>query len=258
MELTTQHDGGFFSCCSVRLHFLIEFFNKYKQLPLNYVTKKYFECNKKYPDEDLTFHYFEHYNNSKEQIEYTKDIEFKEWFQYKIYNTLDLENLLPFIKKYFTPSRKILEIVEMMEKKYNIDYDNICVLFYRGNDKATEIKLPTIDYYIEYGKTILKDNPNIKFLIQSDETNFLNDMKEEFPNNLIFYDEIRHIYKKNTTVNEVYKETNYQYSLYYYAITLIMSKCNYIICNAGNCSLWMIFYRQHTNNIVELGACENI
>ena len=28
-----------------------------------------------------------------------------------------------------------------MEKKYDLDYDNICVLFFRGNDKATEIKL---------------------------------------------------------------------------------------------------------------------
>jgi hypothetical protein len=145
-----------------------------------------------------------------------------------------------------------------MEKKYNIDYDNICVLFFRGNDKATEIEMPSIDYYIDYGKSILEKNPNIKFLIQSDETNFINDMKEEFPNNLIFYDEIRHIYKKNTTVNKVFKETNYQYSLYYFAITLIMSKCKYIICNSGNCSLWMVFYRQCTNNIIQLSACDNL
>ena len=174
------------------------------------------------------------------------------------FDKLDLESLLPFVRKYFTPTQKIFDIVKMMEEKYNIDYENICVLFFRGNDKATEIDLPAIDYYYEYGKAILEKNPNIKFLIQSDETNFINDMKEEFPNNLIFYDEIRHIYKKNTTVNKVFKETNYQYSLYYFAITLIMSRCKHIICNSGNCSLWMVFYREKINNIVQLSACEDL
>ncbi len=258
LRLTTQHDGGFFSCCSVRLHFLIEFFNKYKSIPGTYVTKKYFECNKRDPEEDLTFHYFKHYDYNNEPIEYTKDIEFKEWFQYKIFNTLDLEGLKPFIIKYFTPTDVILDLQRLIEKKYKLDFDNICVLFYRGNDKATEMDLPPIDFYIEYGNQMLEKNPNIKFLIQSDETNFINQMKEEFPNNVVFYDEIRHMYKKNSTVNVVFKETNYEYSLLYYAITLIMSKCKYIICNAGNCSLWIVFYRGNCDNIVQLGACDKI
>jgi len=84
-------------------------------------------------------------------------------------------------------------------------------------------------------------------------------MKEEFPNNIIFYDEIRHMYKKCSTVNNlVNKQQNYVYSLYYYAITLIMSKCKYVICNAGNCSLWIAFYRKNANNIIQFCACENI
>ena len=84
-------------------------------------------------------------------------------------------------------------------------------------------------------------------------------MKEEFPNNIIFNDEIRHMYKKNATVNHASdKQKNYKYSLYYYAITLIMSKCKYVICNSGNCSLWIVFYRKNNNNIIQFCACENI
>jgi hypothetical protein len=259
MELTTQHDGGFFSCCSVRLHFLIEFFNKHKELPVSYVTKKYFWCNKDDIDEDLTFHYFKHYNEIMKTINYERDIDFKEWYQYKLYNKMDMEGLLPFIEKYFTPSDFIINIQKEMEKKYDLDFDNICVLFFRGNDKATEIELPTIDYYIDSAKEILEKEPNIKFLIQSDETNFINQMKDEFPNNIVFNDEIRHMYKKNATVNHISdKQKNYKYSLYYYAITLIMSKCKYVICNAGNCSLWIMFYRQNANNIIQFCACENM
>jgi hypothetical protein len=259
MEFTTQHDGGFFSCCSVRLHFLIEFFNNHKELPYSYVTKKYFLCNKDNEDDDLTFNYFKHYNEIPKQITYEREIDFKEWYQYKNYTKIDMEGLLPFIEKYFTPSDIIINIQKEMEKKYDLDYDNICVLFFRGNDKATEIKLPPSDAYIDLAKELLEKDPNIKFLIQSDETNFINEMKEEFPNNIIFYDEIRHMYKKCATVNNISnKQQNYVYSLYYYAITLIMSKCKYVICNSGNCALWIAFYRQNADNIFQFCACENV
>jgi len=79
-----------------------------------------------------------------------------------------------------------------------------------------------------------------------------------FPNNIIFKDEIRHIYKTNTTVDVVFKESNYKYSLYFLAIILIMSKCKYIICNTGNCALWMFFFRKTTDNIIQLSALSNL
>lgn len=262
MELVAKHEGGFFSCCSVRLHYLIHHFNKYKEIPAIYNTTGFFTWYK--PDnyvDDITFQYFKHYNddiNKNIEITYTKDIDFNEWYQYKIYNTLDFENLEPFIRRYYTPSNIIEDIKTKLENKYSIDYNNICVLFFRGNDKATESKLPSYEYYIQYANEILKIDPNIKFLIQSDETNFITEMEEYFPNNIIFKDEIRHIHKTNTTVDVVYKEKNFEYSLYFFAIILIMSKCKYIICNSGNCGLWMYFYRKTTDNIVQLSAISNI
>jgi len=262
MELVIKHEGGFFSCCTVRLHYLIHHFNKYKEIPYILNSKDFFTWYKpeNYVD-DITFHYFKHYNdedNSKIQITYDTDIDFNEWYQYKIFNTLDFVRLEPFIQKYYTQSDTIENIKKNLENKYSIDYDNICVLFYRGNDKATESKLPGYDEYITYAETVITINPNIKFLIQSDETNFINEMQHYFPNNIIFKDEIRHIYKTNTTVDVVYKEKNYEFSLYFFAIILIISKCKYIICNSGNCALWMYFYRKTPENMVQLSAISNI
>ena len=39
-----------------------------------------------------------------------------------------------------------------MEQKYNLEYDNICVLFYRGNDKQTETYIPCYNDIIERAK----------------------------------------------------------------------------------------------------------
>ena len=36
-----------------------------------------------------------------------------------------------------------------------------------------------------------------------------------------------------------------------FASLLILSKCKYIICSSGNCSLWTIFYRGNAHNIFQ-------
>ncbi len=66
MELVVRHEGGFFSCCTVRLHYLIHHFNKYKSLPNIFNTKDFYTWYKpnNYTD-DITFHYFKHYNDEE-------------------------------------------------------------------------------------------------------------------------------------------------------------------------------------------------
>jgi hypothetical protein len=256
MALAISHNFGFFSCSTMRLHHLINYFHEHKKLPIVFDSSDCYEWYKHNDEDfDITFNYFKHYDGIPENIEYTRIINYKEWFQFKSYNQLDFEGIVPFIKKYFSPSDKILKIIKTMEEKYKLDYNNICVLFFRGNDKITEVELPSYDEYIYYGKYVLNLYPNVKFLIQSDETNFINTMANEFPNHIIFKDEIRHIQDNTTTVDKVFKKTNFQFSMNYLAITIIMSKCKYIICNTGNCSIWIMFYRENADNLIQFRAC---
>ena len=254
MKLIISHNSGFFSCNNIKLHYIIKYFNQYKKLPNEVDTKDSYGWYKNDDNEDITYHYFKHYNGIPETIEYTREIDFNEWYQSRIYTKLDYEGITPFINKYFSPSDRILKIIQEMEIKYNLDYNNIVVLFFRGNDKSTEVpQLPSYEEYIYYGELILKKNPNIKFLIQSDETNFILTMEKHFPNNnIIFRDEIRHIQDRTTTVDKINRKTNLKYSLNYLAITIIISKCSFIICNSGNCSLWIVLYRGNANNLILL------
>lgn len=258
--ITRAHDpeAGFYSCCSVRLHYLIEYFNVYKKIPQIYDCKGFFLLykNENRNNEELTFDFFKHYNQDELKdinINYERDVDFKEHYQYKKFHKLDYEKLKPFIKKYYSPNDNILKIKKTIEDKYKIDYNNICVLFYRGNDKATETLLPSFDEYIEEANKIMekeKNNPNFKFLIQSDETNFINEMKELYPNHIIFNDEIRHMPRTNTSVDKINtdKNKNYEYAKKYLGIILIMSECKYIISGCGNNPLWIYFFRGNLNN----------
>ena len=36
-----------------------------------------------------------------------------------------------------------------------------------------------------------------------------------------------------------------------FATFLIISKCKYLICSSGNCSIWMMYYRENANNIYQ-------
>jgi hypothetical protein len=155
------------------------------------------------------------------------------------------------VQKYFQPSAEIQSLIENIKQKYNIDYENTCVLFLRGNDKCTECSIPEYDFYKTAGKSIIEKHSGIRFMIQSDETNFIEEMHRDFAHSFYCNDEIRHISKSTTTVDIVYKHLNYEFSKKFLAIIFIMSKCKYVVCNYGNCSIWIALFRGHIENVIE-------
>ena len=256
MSIICYHNAGFFSCCSVKFQQIIKYINDNNlKFPDLVDSSQQFNWYKELLNEDITFNYFEHYDNINEIMIKkipVKNISDYDYYQYSIYQLIDFDSIKPVTTKYFSPSKNILNIIQNMEKKYNIDYNNICVLFYRGNDKNRETLICDYSEYLIYANKILDINPNILFLIQSDETEFINFISERFPNNSFYFnDEIRHISKCDNTVDIIMKDKNPIFSKYYLAITIIMSKCKYIICGSGNCSLWIILYRGNNNNIIQ-------
>jgi hypothetical protein len=251
MSVVSTHNAGFFSCCSVKLNNIVDFINKYKKIPDEVDSSHQFNWYKKSNNEDITFDYFKHYDYIN-NISINYPINYKHEDQFTNYSNLDYDKIIPIVKKYFSPSNHILIIIRNIEQKYNINYDNTCVLFYRGNDKITETNLCSYNEYLIYANLVIKNNPNIIFLIQSDETEFIEFMKNKFPNNSIYFkDEIRHMSKCNNTVDIVMKAQNYEFSKYYLGITIIMSRCKYIICGSGNCSIWIMLYRGNNKNVYQ-------
>ena len=89
MSLIVTRGGGFFSCCSIRLHEIIKYFNVNKQLPLEVDSKKQFWKYKNKNDDDITFKYFEDYKEIDIDINYKKKIDYHQKYQYKNYSDLD-------------------------------------------------------------------------------------------------------------------------------------------------------------------------
>jgi hypothetical protein len=194
MSVVLTHNAGFFSCCSIKLDKIVDYINSNLKIPEHIDSSKQFEWYKKQKNDDITYDFFEHYDNIKNIIIMDYSIDYNHDNQFIDYSKINYNTIIPIVKKYFSPSNSILNIIEIIEKKYNLLYDNICVLFYRGNDKCVETKLCNYDEYLYYANLILGQNPNIMFLIQSDETEFIEYMIDKFPNNSFYFkDEIRRI-----------------------------------------------------------------
>jgi len=252
-KLVIQHPGGnhgFFSYCSVCLYKIIQNFVSNKKLP-DYVDMSQIFCTfKKDYSDDISYFFFNR-NIIKKDILFDNNYNFfTNDLQFTNYHKINYDIINPIINKYFTVSDEIKEIINQIEKKYNINYENTCCIFYRGNDKITETILPS--YYEIYQQLI--NIPNcIQFLLQSDETEFFDFFKSKLDNYIIFNDEIKHIRKQKKSINHVINDYNEKLKLVknFLAIVIIMSKCKYIICNSGNISIWITYFRGNSNNVYQ-------
>jgi hypothetical protein len=186
---------------------------------------------------------------SKEDVPYDHD------YQFYDYQTLPYMKLAPFISLYFTPSDEIMGILNSIENEINLrlQYNHLCTVFFRGNDKVKETDIGDPQAFLTKATEIALKIPTIKFLIQSDDTNFLTLFEETFPGKcIILYQWIRHVpTAPMLSVDHFHREQSLQYVKNYLAITVIMSKCKYIVCNSGNCSVWIMYYRGNADNICQ-------
>jgi len=75
-------------------------------------------------------------------------------------------------------------------------------------------------------------------------------MKDQCINkNIIIINENVTSYNDIGVHHESTNSENYIQMFNLFATFLIISKCKYIICSSGNCSLWMIYYRENTINV---------
>lgn len=241
---------GFFSCCSSRLDYLIQFLKKNNNYADYIDSSNQFNVYKDTNDKDISSLFFDSTQTVLNENDLNFDnISFGHSNQYIDYNKLDYKHLNILLKKYFKPSFEIDTLGRAIADKYNIDYANTLGVFYRGNDKVTETRIAPYNLFIDKIDYVLKNNPTLKILIQTDEQEFLDTALYKF-NNAFFIKEIPVIKKQthqviHNLIKDGYKKT---FAKYFFATSLILSKCKFLITHSGNCGMWVSFYRDYYNN----------
>lgn len=250
-ELTITHNSGFFSCCSVRLYDIINFFNIQKRLPSSINSSFQFasyKINPYDPNEDLNSLLFK--CTQSNNIEYVKEIDYHHNHQFTAYNQLDFKNITPFIYKYFSLSDVIEKYNKKLEEKYNIEYDNTVSVFYRGNDKSTETGIASYTEFFNKCQQIYDKNNQIRFLIQTDEVEFRNEFQRNFECSF-FFEEMPCIKSnKNIALQHIISsDQRHKFAQRILSSTSIVSKCNHLVTHSGNCGIWAALLRGNAVNV---------
>jgi hypothetical protein len=246
------HVGGIYSNSNVILSHIINFFNDRKCLPDNINTDNMFLLYKLGNDNIYNKFFIQ---NLKEIIFKKKIVFNDEGYenQFSNYKLLKLHDIKPFIDKYFTPNETILNNIDYLLCKYKINLDDeICGVFYRGNDKIMETQKPPYDEFVKKAKDLINNNPNIKFIVQTDETEFLTYFLNYFPD-AIYFSELKTIScnSNSNVVRNLNNENKIDHVKHFISIIQIFSKLKYLITTSGNCELFITFYRNNTNNLYQ-------
>lgn len=252
--LKITHNAGFYSCCTIRLEEILAYFNKFQQLPEIVDSSHQFAFYKTDYNQNLVDLFFKTENTP---IQYVKDVKTTSSLdeqQFSNYSLINYSDLEPFVKKYFMPSDIILQHMNFLITQYSIDLENTCAVRFRGTDKCIETKLPSYEELVEKAKLIQCKKPNIKFLVQTDEKEFLEFFIKEFPD-AIYFSELPTMNKGYTLPENLIKTLHGNDKIasivLYVSAIQILAKCKYIITTSGNGEFWTMLYRGHNKNVLQ-------
>ena len=246
--LRTTHNAGFFSCCTFRLIPIMQYFNDNGCFPESVDSSEQFFFYKKSAEQNLVPEFFKDGDNEIPvgihlATEEPREISFTD------YSKLRFDDITPFVKRYFTLSDKCQNILDNYENKYQIDYENTCAIFYRGNDKKREGDLVPYQSYVDKATEIIAQNPNVRFLVQPDETEFLDYFYAAFPDRVFWFEETPSIAKQDSAVfYELPTDKRADYACNFLAATYAISKCKHIITHSGNGGMWAVLFRGNFEN----------
>lgn len=247
--LKVNHNAGFFSCCSIRLFEIINYFNNNKELPTSVDSSVQFQIHKSEPG-DITNFFFE---TSSQEIVYEKDIlmtSSSDEPQFSNYDLINFDEVKPFVEKYFKPSLHVEKTMNYFINNYGLELDKLCGVFYRGLDKSRETNIGSYDVWINKCLEI-KNKYNVKFLVQTDESEFLNYFLQQFPDS-IFIKELPTVNKSDTLLtNHVPTQDRLKFGIDFLSVTILLSKCNHLVTHSGNCGKWSCLFRGNTNNVYQ-------
>jgi hypothetical protein len=176
--------------------------------------------------------------------------------QFSDYRDIDFFAMAPFVAKYFSVVPEIIARADAIQAKYAVDPANTCVIFHRGNDKGLELRLPDYDDYAVRARAVMEKFPDTKILLQSDESEFFAAFGGVFPGAVSFQEEIRHMPRCASTVDVECARiaSNHEMSKNFLAIMIIMSRCRFVVCGSGNCSMWIALFRGNAKCMYQIPA----
>ena len=239
-KIVTTGGGGVTSCLGLRLNGAVRFF----------------EENKKFPDEIDSSQQFYFYRDEENQDisklifgEYAPDnnlyTSFETGWQFAIYDQIKLKELSALASNICPMS----SLVGNKSYEFQNRLDGRTAVLYRGNDKCLDIPRSHYQGFVQ----MALDSESEKFIVQTDEDDFYDFFKERFPNTICF-EELPRIKKDPDAyvMPEVGKRA--EFCINFLAALRAIAQAPKLILNTGNTGLWTMFFRGHSENVWQMNG----
>jgi len=205
---------------------------------------------KKDPNQDIYFDF--HKINDEIDLDLFVDIPFPDSnkCQFDLYR-FDVYNKIK--DRFFGPSDLILERKNILIDKYKFDPQKTISVLYRGTDKSTELQLGSPTEYLKVVKNILKDNPNFKVLLQTDQTQVIQYFYDQLGDILITFEETPSTASNKViwSLMEQSGKDSIDWSQWFDAALRCVSDCKYLVNHTGNVAFFANLYRGNVNKVYQ-------
>lgn len=178
-------------------------------------------------------------------------------------NSIPFREYTQIINRYFSPSDAIINNIDYLKAKYQIDPQKTISLHYRGVDKFTEVSLASPQQYADVIESLLIKNSDHKVLVQTDQTQALEYFLQRFGSKAFYFEELPTTSKVGDDAKKIdmeffHKRFDYSddvdpipFTQMFDAAIRIISSTNHIITHTGNGALFTILYRGSYNNVYQ-------
>ena len=250
---------GFFSECTIILIEIIKFIKNSQRPPYLLDCSNSLGLYKKSVDDDVFGEFFIQNRKIKLDLNIKNVSDFATvWDQFKLYNKIKFDLLNPIIRRYFRPSSRVVRLKNYFLRKYQINPSKTIGVYYRATDKSSETGIPSHQTMYNKIKEIHASYPSHRILIQTDSKNFLNYLRSKKDINKYLIIIVRNmpeniLRKKSKTELPLHRRQspmqNQKDMLHLLPAFLILSECDYLICNSSNCAWWMMLFRGSVKNV---------
>lgn len=243
-----RHNSGFFSNCSVSLHAIIHYFNNRQQLPISVDFSNTFNM---FNDADARLpNVYQEYFDPDPGMNFP----FQGPIDFPLYSLFDYRKeqfgrVAPFIQKYFTPSAAALTKAGQLRARYGLLTDNLLTICYRGTDKFRDTTLGSYDTFLDRAAEILSQEPDLRVLVQTDQSQFLDRARERLGDVLIF-DELPRT-ESSTVMHNIIDRGKVAWAQTFLGAIHLIADSRHLVVHTGNVARWLCLYRGHTNRVMQ-------
>lgn len=245
--LELRHDAGFFSNCSVAL---LEIARSQTVIEKIDATKS-FKFYKTEPEENSWSAYF---CQPMPHIPQASRSEFSGFLlNHSRYKNLDFKQSSSLVSRYFQPSPQVTEIIWQMVRRYEINFEKVLAVHYRGTDKQIEIQPEPVSTWLSEIRKIAKVLPDDhRILVQTDQQQFLDAVVEEFGSRVFYLRELPLTKNSEANHHSLPDSERTGFALNLLAATIILSRCEWVLTHTGNGGYWAALFRGTAKRLVQL------